>query len=179
MPITVEDGTNVTNADGWADQPTFLQWQVDFQGAASARDVASQEAAIRRAVIYLDSLPWVGRKTHGRAQALSWPRSGASDASGDAIGDAEIPAELIRAQHMLAWAELQSPGVLNPAVNMANAKTLTKADVIAWTHTGAEGSSVDAHRTLVMGALDTIIGLLAEDVRDVKDYDTTYFGVFG
>lgn len=179
MAITVEDGSNVADADGWSDQAAFAAWQANVQGEASTTTVAAQEAAIRRAVIYLDTLPWSGKKTNGRGQALSWPRSGVSDASGDAVGTTEIPPEIIRAQHMLAWAELQSSGVLNPAVNMANAKTLTKADVISWTHTGAEGSSIDAHRTLVIGALDTIIGFLAEDVRDVKDYDSVYLGVIG
>lgn len=179
MAITVEDGTKVTGADGWADQAAFATWQANYQGAASTKSVPEQEAAIRRAVIYLDTLPWSGSKTNGRAQSLSWPRTGAVDGSADAIGSTEIPAELIRAQHMLAWAELASAGILNPSVNMANAKTLTKADVIAWTHTGGESASIDAHRTLIIGALDVISGLLTEDVRDVKDYDDVYFGVIG
>lgn len=179
MAITVEDGSGVSSAEAWADLAAHDAWALKFHGAASDKADAVKEAAIRRAVAYLDTLPWKGSKSGGRAQALSWPRDGATDAAGSAIEDDEIPVELIRAQHMLTWAEIAKPGILNPSVNMAGGKALTKVDGIQWTLTGGEGDSIDAHRTLVMGALDTIVGLMVKDPRDVKDRDVLFLRSVG
>lgn len=179
MAITVEDGSNVSGAEAWADLAAHDAWAVKFHGAASTQADALKEAAIRRAVAYLDALPWKGSKANGRSQALSWPRTGAADGSGDVIASDEIPAELIAAQHMLTWAEIASPGTLNPSVNMANGKALTGVGDVKWTLTGGEGDSIDAHRTLVMGALDGIVGLMVKDPRDVKDRDALFLRSVG
>lgn len=179
MPLTVEDGTGVANADAWADQAAFATWQVDFEGIASTATTALQEAAIRRAVAYLTALPWLGSKTNGRGQALAWPRTGATDGEGEAIASDEIPVEVIRVQHMLASTELTKPGTLNPQVNMAGRKVLTKAGDIQWTFVGGETGSTDAHRTLILGAIDLIAGFLAKDITDVKDRDDVFIGIAG
>lgn len=179
MAITVEDGSNVTGAEAWADLAAHDAWAVKFHGAASDKSEAVKEAAIRRTVAYLDGLPWKGSKANGRSQALSWPRTGAADGAGEVIASDEIPAELITAQHMLTWAEIAAPGILNPSVKMAGEKVLTEVKGIRWTPTGGEGDSIDAHRTLVMGALDKVVGLLVKDPRDVKDRDVLFLRSVG
>lgn len=179
MAITVEDGSNVSGAEAWADLSAHDAWAVKFHGAAATQSDALKESAIRRASAYLDALPWKGSKANGRTQALSWPRTGAADADGVAIAADEIPAELVTAQHMLTWAEIASPGILNPSVNMANGKALTAVGDVKWTVTGGEGDSIDAHRTLVMGALDKVAGLMTKDPRDVKDRDVLFLRSVG
>lgn len=179
MAITVEDGSGVSSAEAWADLAAHDAWALKFHGAASDKADAVKEAAIRRAVAYLDTLPWKGSKSGGRAQALSWPRDGATDGAGSVIAGDEIPAELIAAQHVLTWAEIASPGVLNPSVSMANGKALTGVGDVKWTLTGGEGGSIDAHRTLIMGALDQIVGLMVRDPRDVKEHDALFLRSVG
>lgn len=180
MAITVEDGSNVTGAEAWADLSAHDAWAVKFHGAASAKSDALKESAIRRTAAYLDALPWKGSKSNGRSQALSWPRTGATDAAGETIAADEIPAELVTAQHMLTWAEIASPGILNPSVKMAGQKELTAVGSgEKWTLTGAEGDSIDAHRTLVMGAIDKVVGLMIKDPRDVKDRDILFLRSIG
>ena len=114
MALTVEDGTGVTGADCYADVTACSAYAVAYYGSALDGSPASKEAAIGRATAYLDGLRWKGTRTYGRLQSLQWPRSGVSDCEGEAIADDEIPDEVIIAQHELARAEHQSPGILSP-----------------------------------------------------------------
>ena len=55
-----------------------------------------------------------GVKTGGRAQLLDWPRTGAADYEGNAIGIADVPIEVRRAAYEAALRELVEPGSLSP-----------------------------------------------------------------
>ena len=78
-------------------------------------------AALVRASDYVDSLraEFTGAKAEGREQFREWPRVGATDTSGNAIPDDEVPLEIERATYELAEAERVSPGVLAPTVDAA------------------------------------------------------------
>lgn len=77
MTIIVEDGTGMTNSESYAavsfcDTYHANLGNVDW-GAASVT-VAAKEAALRKAVRYLDgNYRWGGLKLHWN-QALQWPR---------------------------------------------------------------------------------------------------------
>ena len=112
----------------------------DFYGTLAAADAyhaargnaawtgtdAAKTAALVRGSAYVDSLGrqlqpsglwinlWPGTKTGGRAQALDWPRTGAADYEGNAIGPTEIPIEVEQATYEAAVRELSTPGSLNP-----------------------------------------------------------------
>ena len=179
MAITVEDGSGVSSADAWADLAAYKAWEVNFHGAEGSESDALKEAAQRRSVGYLNALPWKGTRTNGRDQSLSWPRSGASDGDGNAIASDEVPRELILAQHAVTWAEVASPGISAPQVNMANGKTLTAVDSMKWTITAGIQDSAAAQRTLIFTALDEIAGFLTRDITDVEDSNEMYLRSVG
>ena len=174
MAITVEDGSGVSSADAWADLAAYKAWEVKYHGVEGSAIDAFKEAAQRRAVGYLNALPWKGTRTNGRDQSLSWPRSGASDGDGNSIASDEIPRELILAQHAVTWAEVAYPNVTAPQVNMASGKTLTAVDSFQWTITAGIQDSPAAQRTLIFTAIDEIAGFLTRDVTDVKDRNEMY-----
>lgn len=85
-----------------------------------------QQAALVRASQYVDgryrwrlsSGRWQsmfrGTKTGGRAQALEWPRTGATDYEGNAIDDDVVPVEVEYATYEAALREAAAPGSLSP-----------------------------------------------------------------
>ena len=121
MALTVEDGTNVTGADCYADLASCVAYAESVYGGSLTGSTANKEAAIRRAVNYLEGLKWKGARTNGRSQSLAWPRKDMIDAEGNVIAEDEIPDELIKAQHELARAEHIAPGVLSPQVSQRDA----------------------------------------------------------
>ena len=158
MALTVEDGTGVTGADCYADVTACSAYAVAYYGSSLTGSPASKEAAIRRATAYLDSLRWKGTRTNGRGQALAWPRSGVSDCEGEAIADDEIPDEVIIAQHELARAEHQSPGVLSPQGSLRDSIVQReKVDVIDVAYdTSRLSASTENAQVLVEAAMRRI-----------------------
>lgn len=120
--IIVETGAGVENANSYvamsdADNYFEMMGKSD-EWAPDSPDDARMSALIRGAA-YVDrkySDKWPGSKTHGRAQSLAWPRTGAYDSSKVLVEDDEIPREIKRAQMEAAIRELASPGSLSPDV---------------------------------------------------------------
>lgn len=159
MTLVIETGAGIADAEAYADVDACSAWAVKHWGHALTGSPADKEAAIRRAVAYLNGLSWYGHKTHGREQPLAWPRAWMVDAEGYAIPADEIPAEVIEAQHMLARAEFQEPGCLAPVFTAAKQKTLVEVKGIKWQASGA-GASVSSSRAYVSDALDRLKGLI-------------------
>lgn len=162
MALTVETGANVQGADCYADVVACSAWAVAHFGQSLTGNTADKEAAIRRAVAYLDGLRWKGQRTYGRDQSLAWPRSGVTDCEGLAIASNVVPAELIFAQHVLARAEFQSPGILAPSVSLAGVNKREKVDVIEVEYdTSRLQGNADELRQIVTMATDKLRCLLA------------------
>ncbi|MBN8189540.1 hypothetical protein JF540_22910 [Salipiger thiooxidans] len=144
--ITVEDATTYAIAYGKA-----------FSGTTDAL-----EAALRRATRWIDATyrsRFPGYRTDGRAQALEWPRTDATDASGEEIAVDEIPVEIENATVEAAVRELATPGSLSPDVVPGQTKTLTAVGSLRWTPTGQGGA--DAQKPVVAvvdGILAPLIG---------------------
>jgi len=173
--LIVEDGTNIADADCWADETVFDDWCIKFQGAVSPKTVDEKRAAIRRSVSYVQSLEFKGRKTGKRSQTLPFPRSGCTDKDGYSLESNEIPTEVVQAQHHLTWAELETPGVLNPNVNRSQSKVLTEAAGVKWTALSSESGSIDSQRTFVVAANDYLSGLMQSDLEDGSEKENTVF----
>jgi len=162
MALIIETGTNVAGADAYSSVADCSAWAVAYYGSALNGDTADKEAAIRRAVTYLDSLKWKGTRTYGRDQSLAWPRSGVTDCEGSAIASDEIPSELIFAQHVLARVEFQDEGALSPSVNLSGVVKREKVDVIEVEYdTARMQGNADELRQIVTMAMDKIACLLA------------------
>lgn len=145
MALIIEDGTGVSGAEAWADAAAYDAWLVSFFDETSLASVSTKEAAIRRAVAFMNGLEWVSTATAG----LSWPRDGYDD----------IPAAIVFAQHVYTRAELASPGSLSPSVTLQGEKVLNKVGEIGWEVVSAPNTP-DAKRPIVTMALDALKGLL-------------------
>lgn len=162
MALVIENGSGLANAEAYSSVADCSAWASKYYGNALTGSDAGKEAAIRRAVAYMDGLRWKGASTTGRVQALAWPRSGVTDCEGLAIGANVIPAEVIFAQHVLARAEFQSPGVLSPSVTLGAVVKRERVDVIeAEYDTSRLQGTADELRPLVTMAMDKLRCLLA------------------
>jgi hypothetical protein len=159
MALIIETGTGAANSEAYADAAAYVAWHTAYRGTAPTASTVNVEAAIRRSVAFLEGLRWVGSRRNGRAQALAWPRSDAIDGEGHEIAEAEIPPEVIEAQHALTRAEIASPGALSPDVVLAGKKVLTEVKGIRWEVQKAPNTA-DAARATVTEAMDRINGLL-------------------
>lgn len=97
-----------------------------------------------------------GVKTGSRAQSLEWPRTGAVDYEGAAIGDAEVPTEVEQATYEATLRELVSPGSLSPDYVSADRVTKEKVGPIELQYGDAAGADAVPTRPVIT-AIDEII----------------------
>lgn len=162
MALVIETGAGLSNAEAYADVASCSAWATAYFGHALNGNNADKEAAIRRAVAYMDGLAWKGTRAHGRLQALAWPRANVTDCEGSAIASNVIPAEVIFAQHVLARAEFQSPGVLTPSVSLGAVVKRNKVDVIEQElDTSRLQGNADELRPIITMAMDRLACLLS------------------
>ncbi|MGE1156739.1 DnaT-like ssDNA-binding protein [Pseudomonas kitaguniensis] len=109
---------------------------------AWAGDEVAKQAALLRASAYIDGKyqaqntcgRWEslfsGTKTGGRAQALQWPRTAATDNEGNTIPADEVPIEIEQATYESALREVALPGSLSPDYVASVAIKRQKVDVL-------------------------------------------------
>lgn len=159
MTLIIETGTGSATAQAYATAADYTAWALLVYGETVTATTAAQEAAILRAVRFMDGLHWVGTSNFGRAQAMSWPRAYVMDKDGWAIGSTEIPPEVIEAQHLFTRAELATAGSLAPSVTLAGSKTLIGVGSLQWQATKVP-ATVDAQRPVITAAMDALKGLI-------------------
>jgi len=123
MPLIVETGSNVTNANTIVDEAFVSAYHLanGAEAWAAEADITKREEAIIRANSRLSAeFTLTGTKTNGRAQSLFLPRTGMVDCEGISIGSTEIPIEFQRAAAEYSLLEL-----LNPSSLTATAATTT------------------------------------------------------
>lgn len=79
MALTIEDGTGVANADSYVTVAECEAFALKYFGSNLSGSPTAKEAALRRAALFMDSLPWKGHRTFGRNQGLAWPRKDVTD----------------------------------------------------------------------------------------------------
>jgi len=105
MTFTVEDGTGLSNSNSYAavaDADTYL---ADRGVSSWAGGVASdKQAALVKASDFIDSMFMFNGDRNGATQAMSWPRTGASDVvEGYDIATNVVPTAIKRAVMELAY----------------------------------------------------------------------------
>jgi hypothetical protein len=161
MALIIEDGTGVLNADSYVTVAECEAFAIAYYGASLAGSPQKKEAALRTAALFMNSLPWQGRRTFGRNQGLAWPRTGLEDGEriedgeGNEISETEIPEEIKNAQHIFARAEFIAPGFLSPSVTITQTKTLIEVKGIKWQPRSAP-NTVEAARPVVTQAIDIV-----------------------
>lgn len=120
--LIIETGAGLADADALISVPDCDAYHAARGSAAWTGEDTAKESAIRRATAYLSrSVAWAGVRTHGRAQALAWPRSGCIDGESNGIASDEIPGEIVDACAELALIELATPGALSPVITPSKA----------------------------------------------------------
>lgn len=117
------------------------------------------DQAIARARLFLDALPWEGKKTDNRNQERQWPRTGVYDRDGFWVDQAVVPTEIKDANALLAIVEAANPGTLHPQVTTGElVKSVTAGDVqVVFRDAGGPSSA----RPIVTRAMDMLEPLRA------------------
>lgn len=159
MALTIEDGTGVANADSYVTVAECEAFAIAYFGASLNGNASHKEAALRRAALFINSLPFKGTRTFARDQGLAWPRKDATDGEETDIPEEEIPQEVKDAQCILARVEFQSPGLLAPTVTLSDKKTLIEVGGIKF-QPRASPNTIEAARPVVTQAIDLLQGFL-------------------
>lgn len=105
MTLIVEDGTKKADADTYALRATLSAYAT-AQGRTLTGTDAAQDAALRRATVFIDTgFRFAGQKFK-RDQALSWPRADAYTDEDFPIRSDVVPAAVVNACCELALAAL-------------------------------------------------------------------------
>ena len=135
MSLTIEDGTGVSGANSLIDASALAAAELAYFGVVSADNDVVNEAALRRAFLYLKSLRW----------KVTYPFP---------VFGGTVPDEVKTAQAILAHYEKGTPNGLAPTVIPGQQKILTRVGEIGWTATGQSG--VVAQRAVVTMAQDLL-----------------------
>jgi hypothetical protein len=113
-----EDGTGVAGANSLLSLADALaRYELIGDTSFASASEADQKSSLIRASAWISSyFHWEGKPTHGRDQALAWPRTGVRDRDGFHIRDDVVPTEVHLAVAAAALLELERPGVLTPTV---------------------------------------------------------------
>lgn len=159
----------LTTTAGAADADSYatLVWLAAYHAArgnaawaAAATDTLREQAA-RRAAAWIDGRyrdRFPGSKTGGRAQALEWPRTGATDAAGHVLPDDEIPVEILTAQAEAALHEITAPGALYP--QQAAGGAVLKRRKVGPIELEYDTTAAVSAPALVVTSIDDILGSL-------------------
>lgn len=126
MALTVETGTGLDPAaNTYASVATVDAYCTAHGHTAWTGTDAVKEAAILRAMTYIESLAWNGYKT-AHVNPLEWPRSCMEDRSGYAIASNVVPQAVVNALCEAALRELEAAGSTMPDVGRDDSMTLLK-----------------------------------------------------
>lgn len=135
MALIIEDGTVITNANTYAtisyvtaycDDRKLLMPNGDDVDGESKTDM---EAAILRAMVYIESKPYKGIKTD-RDNPLKWPRNGVEDIDEFAVESDKIPSEILFALARAFYEEIFEPNTLQPNIERDDVIKQEKIDII-------------------------------------------------
>lgn len=174
MPLIVEDGTGLPDAESYISVEEFKSY-ADAHGLPYSTSTDVQiEAGLRRGTAYIDGKytmqnscgrwesMFSGAKAQGRAQALQWPRSGATDSDGMQIASNEVPREIKGATAEAALREIALPGSLSPDYVAARSIKREKVGPLetefAVSHASSGAGSVRPVITIVDEMLATLLG---------------------
>lgn len=109
MALTVEDGSVVAGANSYASILTINDYHSLRSNTTWTGTDAAKEAAILRAMTYIESLYWHGVRAN-RIQPLEWPRGYVVDRDGYAIDSDVVPSQVVHALAEASLREIVSSG---------------------------------------------------------------------
>lgn len=147
---------------GYGTDEAFASWLL-LNGYMLPGTAPTAAVLRQRGSVYVDGLygaRFTGAPAGGVDQDRAWPRTGASDTFGNAIGSSAIPARVIEASYFAAYLEATTPGILSKTFTPAEQKVLTEVKGIKWTVVG-DSSKMNGSvmvSTVIEGLLAPLIG---------------------
>ncbi len=129
MSLVIETGAGISGANSYANVATVDAYHAARGNAAWTGAEAVKEAAIFRAMNYLDALSWKGIKAD-RDNPLSWPRVCVRDRDGYQIDTDTVPQGVVNALSEAALREIVSTNSLLPDVARGGQVKRERVDVI-------------------------------------------------
>ena len=168
MTLVVETGAGDPAAESYSSIAEIVAYATDRGLSFADSPLEPAEAAARRATAWLDGTylnRFSGTRTNGRAQALQWPRTDATDAGGEDIPEDEVPVEIKRAHAEIAIRELAAPGSLSPDYVAASQAVRKKVGPIEVEYREAYGADSSGRYTVydADNPADTYVLLSARD----------------
>jgi hypothetical protein len=117
VPLIVEDGTGLPDADSYVSLVDFKAYADAYGLDYSSNSDGEVEQAIRRGTAFIDGTygsRWPGDAVNGREQTLDWPRVKAEDVAGNDVPSDAVPKEVVTATSQASWRELVAPRSLQP-----------------------------------------------------------------
>jgi hypothetical protein len=131
MAIIVETGLIITNANSYADLAYIDSYcMLRHYDSWMALVPDAKEAAIHRAMNYLETLAWYGCQTDPDTQELEWPRQYVYDKNENLIDEYTIPKNVMKALAEAAYRESTTAGILLPDLERGGDIKRMKADVL-------------------------------------------------
>lgn len=127
--LIVETGAVVANANSYVSVADAAAFHTARGNATWTGTDAVKEAAILRAMDYVEGMPWKGQKT-AYANPLQWPRLNVVDRNGQDVPADSVPQGVVYALCAAALVELVTPGALAPALARGGMVKRKKVDVI-------------------------------------------------
>lgn len=163
MPLIVETGANVANANGLTDASYVVAYHA-ANGTTVTNDTTLEDAIVR-ATTWVTGFTFNGTPVNGRSQSLPFPMSGLTDKYGNAIAEDEVPREVQNAVAEAALLEQATPGVLNPSITAEDGRIKSKTekvDVLSesveyWASDSTDSVQADTNKR----AMDWLDGLIA------------------
>jgi len=115
MALVVEDGSVVTDANCYVSLADCNEYHFSMGNLNWFAVDEDKEAAMLRAMAWLESQTWKGRKT-AYDNPLSWPRADIVDRDGYTVPEDEVPSPVVKALCEAALIELDTPGALRPSM---------------------------------------------------------------
>ena len=149
MALTVETGAGLSAADAFVSVADCDAYHTGLGNSDWTGSTEAKEGAIRRATALLSSAyRWAGLRSHGRSQALAWPRAGCVDLEGYGIASDAVPREIV------------TPGAMTPDVVAADAVKREKVGTLEVEYVGT-ASSAAAHRPTILRVDELVAPFLA------------------
>lgn len=139
----------------------YFLGSIQHTAAWTAAATDTKAAALVSASRMLDRQRWVGTKTDD-AQDLAWPRTGVTDADGEAVADDAIPTKIIQAAYEIAAAMVADSEFEASSSASSNVRSVT-----------AGSASVTYFSAETRGRFPTVIAELCGEFLAGSTYDTS------
>lgn len=128
MPSIPTTGTSGNSYATIAEADAFLDNLIDAGPLWLSVDPDSKARALLHATILLDNQCWIGTKT-ADSNTLEWPRTGVTDADGNAIDENTVPDQIVNGTIRLAYELSQDPTLASQQNTGSNDKKYVAGSV--------------------------------------------------